>query len=469
VALVWLLIVLLAAAPAAAAPVRLAPSSGEPGARATLRIESVPPQSQVELRVGRGDVRLVRANRQGRITVRQRIPHAERRRIRVALQDARGKRAVMHYRVRSRWNGRRSSSAADWEGRVVRVEADLRRGKLVAVARVRGVEPGARVSARFGNRLVARRDAGERGRTRLRILLPQNATGHGLVIRAEGARLEATLPTPPATIVAAGDIACEPPYETTRTECRHAEVAALADSLRPDAVVMPGDIQYEAGRFEHFQQSFHLSWGQLGAPLRPVPGNHEYRTPGAEGYYDYFEWQSGWRPPEWYAYDVGPWRLIALNSNCEEGRVDCSAGSEQERWLRANLENEPHRCTLAYWHHPRYSSGFHGSDGRTQRMWRILDEADAELAVAGHDHHYERFAPQDANGQRDDLGMRQLVVGTGGSHPSVVRHPRAPHSEYSQKRDFGVLLLRLYEDAYSWRFVRIPDGKVLDFGNGSCL
>lgn len=467
--LAWLALLLIVAAPAAAAPIRLAPASGEAGARAALAIESVAPHSEVELRVGAGRVQLLRADAAGRVTARPRIPDGRRGRVRIAVQDAAGKRAVTHYRVQSRWNGMKFASAGAWDGPVVRVGADLRRGKLAIVARVRGVEPGARVAARYGDGRVARRAAGPRGRTVLRARLPQTATGQPLTLRGRGVELAPTLPTPPATVVAVGDIACQPPYEVKPRECRHAETAELADSLDPDVIAIPGDVQYRGGRMREFRGSFHPTWGQLEAPIRPVPGNHEYRVPGAADYFDYFEWQSGWRPPEWYAYDIGPWRMLALNSNCEEGRVDCSEGSEQERWLRANLAAEPHRCTLAYWHHPRYSSGFHGSDERTQSIWRILDEAGAELAIAGHDHHYERFAQQDENGQRRAAGVRQFVVGTGGSAPSVVRTPRAPHSQFTHNRHFGVLMLRLYEDAYSWRFVRIPDGKVLDVGNGSCV
>ena len=192
-----------------------------------------------------------------------------------------------------------------------------------------------------------------------------------------------------------------------------------------------------------FRRSFDLSWGQLEMPLRPTPGNHEYRVPGARDYFDYFEMQSGgWRPPPWYAFNLGYWRFIALNSNCEADRVDCGPQSEQEQWLRANLAAEPFRCTLAFWHHPRYSSGFHGSDPRTASIWRTLDQAGAELVLTGHDHHYERFELQDENGQRTDGGMREFVVGTGGSALSVVREPRVPHSVYAQNREFGVLRLR---------------------------
>jgi 3',5'-cyclic AMP phosphodiesterase CpdA len=299
-------------------------------------------------------------------------------------------------------------------------------------------------------------------------VLPQSAVGQQLEVRARGLELATALPTPPATLVATADIACQAPYETTEQECRHAETAALAEGLAPDAVALPGDIQYESGTMREFRGSFHPTWGQLRVPLRPVPGNHEYRIEGARDYFAYFEEQASWRPPSWYAYNLGPWHIVALNSNCERPAVPCGGDEEQVNWLRAELAADTHRCTLAYWHHPRYSSGFHGSDPRTASLWRILDQADAEIVLSGHDHHYERLAPQDENGRRSEVGMRQFVVGTGGSKPSVVREPGAPHSEYAQNLHFGVLRLRLYEDTYAWRFVAL-NGEALDRGAGSCL
>ena len=464
--LAWLVVVLaLAAVPAAAAPVRLVPASGEAGARTTLLASELPPGSRVELRVGRRPVDVLSADSRGRVVVRERIPPNSRSRVRIALRDARGQHAVLHYRVGSRWSNFRAAASADWAGRVLRVAADLRRGKLLARAQVHGLSPGQRVVARYGGRAVGRAEAGEEGVALLQTLLPQDAAGRQLRVRGRGVDLIGTLPTPPATVVAVADIACRAPYETSEQRCRHAETATLTERLEPDVVAIAGDVQYDDGRLSEFRGSFHPTWGQLSAPIRAVPGNHEYRTPGASGFFDYFAWQAGWRPPPWYAYDVGPWRLIALNSNCEPERVDCVA---EEQWLRANLDAEPHRCTLAYWHHPRFSSGFHGSDPRSAGLWSALDAAGAEIVISGHDHHYERFAPQDVAGQLNPDGIRQFVVGTGGNAPSVIREPLAPHSERRQNTDFGVLLLRLYEDAYSWRFVALG-GRVLDSGNGSCV
>jgi hypothetical protein len=469
VALVWLVLILLVAVPSAsAAPVQLLPASGTAGTHATVVASELPPRSEVELKIGNGDVKRLRASSAGVVTTRERIPPSARGRVPVSLKDARGDRALLHYDVRSRWAQAQSFASADWRGRVANIAANLERGRLVVAVDVRGLLPEERVSARFAGRRVARATAGPRGRATLHAALPQEATGRHLVVRGRRVRLTSTLPTPPATAVVAADIACKAPYETYEGHCEHAEVAELAQSLDPDVILIPGDIQYDDGTLSEFRRSFDLSWGQLEIPLRPTPGNHEYRTAGAAGYYDYFEMQSGWRPPPWYAFTLGDWRFISLNSNCDQGRIDCGPESEQEQWLRANLEAEPHRCTLAYWHHPRYSSGFHGSDPRTASIWRTLDQAGAELVLTGHDHHYERFALQDENGQQSDGGMREFVVGTGGSALSVVRDPRAPHTQYAQNREFGVLRLGLYADVYTWKFIGL-NGRTMDKGVGGCF
>ncbi len=468
-ALVWLVLVLFIAVPSASAsPVQLLPASGQPGVHTTLVATKLPPRSRVAVRIGHGNVRHLQANGAGVLTTRQLIPSRARGKVEVSLQDVRGDRALLHYDVRSRWAQLATFASADWRGRVARVATDLELGRLVTVVHVKGLAPGARVAGRFSGARVAQATAGPRGRALLSARLSSDAAGKPFVVTGKGVRLTSTLPTPPATAVVAGDIACRPPYETYEDHCEHAEVAALIARLNPDVVLLPGDIQYDGGRMSEFLRSFDLSWGQLGMPLRATPGNHEYRVPAAKDYFDYFEIQSGgWRPPPWYAFNLGYWRFIALNSNCEANRVDCGPQSEQEQWLRANLAAEPSRCTLAFWHHPRYSSGFHGSDPRTASIWRTLDQAGAELVLTGHDHHYERFEPQDENGQRTDAGMREFVVGTGGSALSVIREPRVPFSAYAQNREFGVLRLTLYGDVYTWRFVGL-NGRTFDEGAGSC-
>ena len=178
----------------------------------------------------------------------------------------------------------------------------------------------------------------------------------------------------------------------------------------------------------------------------------------ATGYFDYFngpgasDGPAGPRGKGYYSFDLGAWHLVALNSNCSS--VSCSAGSEQERWLRADLAAHPTDCTLAYWHHPRFSSGHGGSNESMQPLWEALQDAQAELLLSGHSHDYERFAPLDRNGDVDRAGgIRQFVVGTGGAFFTGGLGTLAPHSEVAQNNTFGVLKLTLHPSSYDWQFV----------------
>jgi acid phosphatase type 7 len=276
--------------------------------------------------------------------------------------------------------------------------------------------------------------------------------------------------SPPARVsgpllVAAGDIACAPGEPRTRFACHQLDTAALIATLRPDVVAPLGDVQYPAGSLADFQGSFHKTWGRFRHRLRPAVGNHEYGTPGASGYHAYFGDRAG-RPREaWYSYELGSWRVVVLDSNC--GIVGCGAGSPQQRWLRADLAAHAARCTLALWHHPRFSSGLHGSDEALAPLWRTLARGGADVALSGHDHHYERFAPQRAGGRIDRTrGIVQFVVGTGGkSHYPIVLPRRASRARASV---FGVLALTLGRGAYRWRFVAEPGVAFADRGAARC-
>jgi 3',5'-cyclic AMP phosphodiesterase CpdA len=196
-------------------------------------------------------------------------------------------------------------------------------------------------------------------------------------------------------------------------------------------------------------------------------GNHEYNTPGAAGYYRYFGAAAG-RPTEgWYSYELGAWHVVVLNSNCASVG-GCNAGSTQERWLRADLAAHPARCTLAAWHHPRFSGGNHGDDPQYTAFWRALEDAGAELVINGHDHDYERFAPRRGDGARDDArGLREFVVGTGGTRLLPIERV-APDSEARNASAHGVLQLTLHPDGYDWRFVPIAGAAYTDSGRGAC-
>jgi 3',5'-cyclic AMP phosphodiesterase CpdA len=260
-------------------------------------------------------------------------------------------------------------------------------------------------------------------------------------------------PAKAPVIAAAGDIACA-------RECNQDATARLLLRRRFDAILALGDLQYGGATLELFQRWYGTSWGrpQLKAITHPAPGNHEYEDEGAAGYFAYFGKAAGTRGQGWYSFDLGAWHLIALNSNCRLAG-GCGRGSQQERWLRADLAASGSRCTLAFWHHPRFSSGLHGDDDRTAALWNDLAAAGAEVVLSGHDHDYERLAPPG--------GIREFVVGTGGRSLYPLRPFRHPDSEAARSDAYGVLELTLREEGYDWRFIRIG-GSVLDRGRGSC-
>jgi hypothetical protein len=264
---------------------------------------------------------------------------------------------------------------------------------------------------------------------------------------------------PDAFLAAAGDIAdCKAGAEIT---------ASLVDGLTGTVAIL-GDSVYENGTPGEFARCYDPTWGRHKARTRPAVGNHEYGTPGAAGYWAYFGAAAGEAGKGWYSYDLGAWHVVALNSNCTHVG-GCQAGSEQERWLRADLAADGAECTLAYMHHPRFSSGnAHGGSPAVDPLWRALEEDRAELVLAGHDHNYERFAPQTTSGALDvERGVRQFVVGTGGA-PLRSLGPPEPNSEARDNTTWGVLHLRLRDGRYDWRFVGRPGSSFDDSGTGTC-
>ncbi len=261
-------------------------------------------------------------------------------------------------------------------------------------------------------------------------------------------------------VVAVGDIACPAGSEASATSCDASATAALARRYQPRKVLTLGDQQYDAGALSAYQSSYAHTWGALKAITKPVAGNHEYRTKGAAGYYAYFSRQQP-GAPGYYAFDVGAWRIYALNTNCR--LISCR---RENRWLERDMTNHPHRCTAITMHHPRYSSGEHGSNAYVKPFWQTALRHHADLALAGHDHVYERFRRMNAFGSPARNGIASFVVGTGGrslydfGRPvtgSMARHDSA----------FGVLALRLGKTAYSWEYKTI-DGAVLDSGTSRC-
>jgi hypothetical protein len=273
-----------------------------------------------------------------------------------------------------------------------------------------------------------------------------------------------------AILVGAGDIAeCGSTGQAATTKLLDAVVAA-----NPNATLFAaGDDAYESGTLAEFNNCYGPSWGRYKARTRPVPGNHEYLTADAAGYFDYFNGvgratgRAGDRGKGYYSFDVGAWHVVAINSNC--ARVGgCHAGSPQEQWLRADLAAHPVACTLAFWHHPRFSSGLHGNLTTVGPIWQALYDTNADVVVTGHDHVYERFAPQSPTGQVDPArGIRSFVVGTGGN--GLTRWGTLkPNSEVRNNDTVGVIKFVLRATSYDWHFLPGEGKTFSDAGSGSC-
>jgi hypothetical protein len=262
-----------------------------------------------------------------------------------------------------------------------------------------------------------------------------------------------------AILVGAGDIASCGRNTDEMT-------AALLATL-PGTVFTAGDNVYDAGSYQEFLQCYAGNWGRFKSRTWPAPGNHDYGTPGAAGYFRYFGSRAGTPGKGWYAYDRATWRIYVLNSNCS-AIGGCFMGSPQQRWLAADLAAHPHRCVLAYWHHPRFSSGKHGNDLEVQGLWITLYRARAEVVINGHDHDYERFAKQNYAGDRRPFhGIREFVVGTGGAGLRPLG-PLLANSVVSRGDTFGVLKVALTPGAYSWRFLPAGSGTFTDRGRDTC-
>ena len=265
-------------------------------------------------------------------------------------------------------------------------------------------------------------------------------------------------------IAAAGDIACEPGAPVTPQSCQQEATSDLLVRRELAAVLTLGDEQYVEGRLKNFRTQYGPTWGRVLSITHPAPGNHEYKS-GGDGFFQYFGAAAGDPRHPYYSFEVGSWHLIALDSECVAAG-GCQRGSAQEQWLQSDLRAHPARCTLAFWHEPRFSSGGHGGNVDYQAFWQDLFAAGAELVLNGHDHDYERFAPQTPTGSAAANGIREFVVGTGGKNLRPLRDPK-PNSE-ARSDTFGVLELTLHSDSYDWQFVPIAGSSFTDSGHGQC-
>lgn len=273
-------------------------------------------------------------------------------------------------------------------------------------------------------------------------------------------------PGEPALFIGAGDIAkCSALGLAGLVKDPHDQTSDLIMAYPSSTPVFTlGDNVYSDGTSLEFATCFDKSWGRFKNRTFPVPGNHDYNTSGAEGYYDYFGSRAGDASKGYYTHDVGDWRVIVLNSNC--GDVPCDEDSAQLVWLRDQLANNAKPCTMAMWHHPRFSSDRAGTNPSVRPFYQALYDGDADLVLVGHAHNYERFAPIDPDGNIDQVrGIRQLVVGTGGADLRK-KETEAPSSEIFFET-FGIVELKLYADRYEWKLIS-TDGGTSDSGLEFC-
>lgn len=276
--------------------------------------------------------------------------------------------------------------------------------------------------------------------------------------KSGSASVTVTAAPPPGSVVmiGAGDI----------SDCNNNNDEATARILDVNAgtVFLLGDNVYENGTLTEYNNCYNPTWGRHKARTMPSAGNHEYNTPGATGYYSYFGAAAGDPAQGYYSYDLGDWHIVVLNSN-----IARDATSAQIAWLRADLTASTKSCTLAYWHYPRFSSGSgHGNNTSVQPFWDVLYEFNADVVLGGHDHDYERFAPQTPAGAADNVrGIREFVVGTGGRALYTLGTLKA-NSEVFNSTTYGVIKLTLSTGAYSWQFIPVAGQTFTDSGSAAC-
>ncbi len=274
-----------------------------------------------------------------------------------------------------------------------------------------------------------------------------------------------------AILVGAGDIAkCG-----SRLEGAEA-TAKLLDQLfsqeggtQVEAVVFTaGDSAYPRGSAQDFRNCYQPTWGRHKERTRPAVGNHEYKIKGARDYFDYFGKAAGERGKGYYSYDLGDWHIIVLNSSCKKVG-GCDEDSPQHRWLVNDLRKHPRPCTAAYWHRPVFSSGKHGGEKAMRPIFQTFYDYGVDVVLNGHEHNYERFAPQDAQGIRDNArGIRQFIVGTGGRELRALKKPKQPNTQVRDNTSYGVLKLTLHSNRYEWEFIPVAGDTFRDSGSNKC-
>jgi len=307
------------------------------------------------------------------------------------------------------------------------------------------------------------------------VLLVAALAGVGVAVLAKSSTPVPATPTRPPvpTLVAAGDVACDPtdPHfndgDGTATTCHMRKTSDLLASAGPSAVLTLGDVQYGHGGTADYQVSYGPTWGRVKAVTHPALGDGDYDNQGAAAYFRYFGAAAGRPDQGWYSFDLGAWHVVVLNSNCSHVG-GCQRGSPQERWLKADLAAHPATCILAAWHHPLFGSNAVRVNRTTLAFWQDLYAAGAELVLNGNNHFYERFAPQSPSGRPDPgHGVREFIVGTGGRSHQRLALPLA-NSQVRNDATFGVLKLTLRPDGYDWAFVPEAGAAFTDAGSDTC-
>jgi hypothetical protein len=293
-------------------------------------------------------------------------------------------------------------------------------------------------------------------------LLVVGSMGTAMVVACLAAGLTAVpgaSKTQTVTLVGAGDIAgCDFKQDS--------KTARLLGKIRGTVFTL-GDSVYPEGTSAQFSQCYDPTWGTYKERTRPAAGDQDYKSSDAEPYFDYFGERAGEPGEGYYSYDRGSWHIVVLNSNCEEVE-GCERHSEQGRWLRRDLNHNPARCTLAYFHHPLYASGSTHDSPKVKPFWHILYAHKADVILNGHVHRYERFAPITPGGARSAKGIRQFIVGTGGKLGGDQHGPEEPHVQAKKIGTPGVLKLHLGSGFYHWKFVSVEGEHYTDTGKARC-
>ena len=274
----------------------------------------------------------------------------------------------------------------------------------------------------------------------------------------------------PSAAAASGDIVVAAAGDIIGTcsgsGCDYQKVGDVIRASGATRVLALGDISNNSGAASDYTGRFQTAWGSFKSAISPVPGNHDYGTPNAANYFSYFG--AAAHPPNgYYSLDLGSWHVVALNSNCAKVG-GCAAGSLQETWLRTDLASDTSPCTLAFWHHPRYSSGHDGDNVFMKDLYADLYAHGADIVLSGHSHDYERFAPQDNASRLDTAhGIAQFVVGTGGAFFTGFGATK-PNSLTRQNTAMGALVLTLHSGSYNWRFAPIAGASFTDSGSATC-